>query len=71
MALHNEKPSTDRLDKLARHVLAAAIRFERAKHEANRYQDTNMMADELCKEVAEYREAMVAELIGTEPTLGG
>ncbi len=71
MVLHNEKPSVDRLDKLARRVLTAAIKFERAKSEAARYGDTSNAADELCKEVSEYREAMVAELIGTEPTLGG
>lgn len=71
MSLHNEKPSTERLDNLARTVLAAAIRFERAKHEANRYDATQNAGDSICEAVKEYREAMVAELIGTEPTLGG
>jgi len=67
MALHNEKPSVDRLDKLARRVLAAALKFERAKREGK----GSSLSEELCVEVVAYREAMVAELIGTEPTLGG
>jgi hypothetical protein len=71
MALHNEKPSTERLDKLARHVLVAAIEFERAKHEARNYGSTEGLADSLCAAIKEYREAMVAELVGTEQTLGG
>jgi hypothetical protein len=51
--------------------LVEAIKFERAKHEAVKYGNTEADANTLCAAVAAYREAMVAELVGTEPTLGG
>lgn len=71
MALHNETVKTERLDKVARRVLVAALKFERAKHEARNYGATEEDGAELCKVVAEYREALVDEVIGVEPTLGG
>jgi hypothetical protein len=64
VSLHNSTPDAGKLDRLARRVLVAAVKFERAKHEASRYGETSSMADELCQAVSEYREAMVAELIG-------
>jgi hypothetical protein len=64
MTLHNEKPDVERLDGIARRVVAAAVKFERKKHEANRYGDTVGEGDELCAVVIEYNQAVLEELIG-------
>ncbi len=70
MPLHNEKPNADRLDKVARRVLAAAIDFERARAEKPRNTYGDDQGEKLCEIVAEYRQALVAELIGAgEPEL--
>lgn len=74
MPLHNDKPNADRLDTLARKVLSQAIVFERAKAEGaarNSYgEGCQAESEALCEAVKIYREAMVAELIGSEQPQG-
>jgi hypothetical protein len=50
--------------------LVEAIKFERAKHEAVKYGNTEADANTLCAAVAAYREAMVAEPRGASTMLG-
>lgn len=63
MSVHRGEVNLTLLDRLAAEVLRAAVVFERAVHEANRYDSTKTEADALCAAAKSYREAVLEEVL--------